>query len=396
MYIQTKGLKMKYIKIILFALFFTLPSHSDVILGDDKFYTYDPFTVFNYDDEIRNTLKNTLGPFYQIVDMCYDFTPPTINDYLPDINLCESLPVLRIDPCKSLPNLSLLGYTKRTMFGRKNFNTKAYCDNFIKSQKVEMRMIEAMKNVNFNVNLLDKDEENMKRGIDLPFETIQKHRGLSKIVSNNDYMSGFVITQIFNNSKSIELDQLNLNEITVEYNTTKDFDDSVKELKENFLMIQDELDIGLLREKSKAAFYKVNKDYPLNDITNNAGQVISELKRNKQKESIKGKLLKSYQTLLEKYHMVLAKRELFLRYRPTVMIPTKASLENYPSDARIRKVYEVELQKLKKAKILEEVTEKITKMKNAAIKAIDKEFSFSREFNSKKALKDIRELTKDH
>ena len=35
-------------------------------------------------------------------------------------------------------------------------------------------------------------------------------------------------------------------------------------------------------------------------------------------------------------------------------------------------------------------------MKNDAIKVLDKEIAFSREFNLKKALKDIKELTKDH
>ena len=371
MRIQTKGLNMKYIKIILFALFFTLPSlgdvplpggilppNSNVLLGDDKLYTYDPFAVFNYDDEIRNTLKDTLGPLYQLVDMCYNFTPPSIMDYLPDINLCESLPIIRVNPCEALPDLSILGYTKRTMFGRKDFDTKTYCNKFIKSKKVKMKMIDAIKNVNFNINLYDKDKNNMKKDIDLPLETIEKHRGLSKIVKNNDYMGGYVLTQIFNNSKRIDISELDLNKITVEYNTTEDFDDSVKELAENFLMLKDELDIGLLREKSRAALYRVNKDYPLDEITNDAGQVISELKRNKQKESIKGKLLKNYQTLLEKYHTLLTKRELFLRYRPTVMIPTKANLQNYPSDARIRKVYEVELQKQKKLKLLKRLQKK--------------------------------------
>jgi len=381
---------------LLLILLSSFSSHAGTLLGDDTFYTHNPYEIYLYDDKILNEIKSTLGPFYGIVDMCYTFTPPTINNYISDINLCDSLPVINIDPCKSLPNLSVFGFTKRTMFGRKHFNTKDYCNKFINSKKVKLKMTDAMKNVNLSLNLFDKDDTNLIKSSDIPSASIKEHKALAKIVKNNDYMSNFIVTAIFNNSKKIDLDEFDLNNINTEYETQKDFEKSVKSLKENFLMIKDELDVGALREKAKAAFFEVNKDFPLDSKVDNNGKVISEYKRNKQKESVKGELLKNYQKLLDRYYRVLTKKELFLKYRPSVAMPTKEYLKNYDSEARLRKIYEIELQKFQKATILEEVTEKVTAMKNKAIRAINIELSLSREFNLKKSLADIKELTKDH
>lgn len=336
--------------------------------------------------ETGNSLSGVIGEGAgSAMDMCYVYNPSTLPVYGSKINLnicgiMDKMPNL----CNSVPDLSAFGYRKKNP----KWDLKTACKNLV-GTKQSVSIADYITNANTNIELFNMDTNNTSAAIGGKIrysfsETSNKH--YLKALQDGDYETLTVFNNILNTSDETDPDKIDISKINVSYNTIDDYTKSVEERVDAFRTLEDQLNISRVKRLAYKTFIGINQKHPLTE------DFASQTNRENEKLGAKSKMIEDYGELVDKYVKMNIKDRMLLEYRPGVLDPTKATVNNFQQEERARIVFVIEKQKAIQAKILRAEQRKGDVLKKRAEREITRAMYATEELNEAATMKNIQEL----
>lgn len=363
---------------------------SDVLGFLGQYIDINGITPQEYQEQFQTQALNSLGAkFAPALEVCYVHSPAPANGSAMEVtfNACDALQNINTpNPCDSLPDLSMLGFSKKNI----DFDLSSYCDTLTKKyQKINIEQSTGA--VDFN-NLL-KDADNAEKQVPSTFANANKNSAFGTAVKDNDYQSAKTYETIMLQSGITDPSKIDTSNINVAYKTPQEYEKSIKDRLTMLTVLRSELDLNRLKSHAKAQFIKANNKFPLNQASG-SGAVSQSQARETQKESVANILKGEYEKLTDKWIEMKTQQELLLTYEPAVLNPTKEYVNQFRDEDRAKVVYAIEKQKAWKANIMDKYNIEGETMKKKANIVIDRARVSTNEINENYELSKLNELTK--
>lgn len=353
-------------------------------------------------DSLVSNLLGTAGGGLNIVagdllQYCYDYNPskPTSIDI--SINVCSMFNGNTFDPCSLAPDLSSLGYTKKSnsSLSIDLAKLKKYCKDIFGEEtikaKINIGLDDKLKSFDLNYQLktgafIDGNSTNMNSEITvrvITYDDIKNSRAkkgaLWEAVRKNDYETYQLYERAVEGSNSGDAAKIEQAFVNTKYKTIEDYKEDLQELKDTYVVTREQIDLNKLAREARMQFEYV--DSQTTDLTEAAHQ----------KNAVMENILKEYEEMLQKYAGIEKARRILLEHRDYVVYPTQDIINAYGSqkNARARAVFLIEKQKTHKASILADVDSEIFKLKEIARVVVQNEMTKSMKFDRKAAYDSI-------